>query len=70
MIPEDSNLEKAIFDLKAARSLDEEHGSNIFAKYANGEFYSIEDRSDEDYLEGKIAAYDHAIELLERITNE
>lgn len=64
------DLKQAISDLKAARSLDEEHRSKIFAKYANGEFYSIDDRSDEDYLEGKTTAYDHAIDLLERITNE
>jgi len=65
-----SNLHAAISDLKAARSIDEQQRMKIFAKYANGGFYSIADRSDEDYLEGKITAYDQAIAMLERSTNE
>lgn len=65
----DSNLDTAISDLKASRSIDEQQRMKIFAKYANGGFYSIADRSDEDYLEGKLAAYDQAIDLLERINN-
>lgn len=64
------NLNQAISDLKSSRSIDEQQRMKIFAKYANGGFYSIADRSDEDYLEGKITAYDQAIDLLERITNE
>lgn len=37
----------------------------IDSKYENGGFYSNEDSSYQDYYEGQICAYEHAIAVLE-----
>lgn len=36
----------------------------IHAKYEDGGFYSTEDSSYQDYYEGQICAYEHAIAVL------
>lgn len=37
----------------------------IHAKYEGGGFYSTEDTSFQNYLEGQVCAYEHAIAVLE-----
>lgn len=42
----------------------------IQARYEGGGFYSNDDSSAEDYYDGQVVAYDHAIQLIELAREE
>lgn len=69
-MPEYDALASVLERLRSARIDDQAEYDEICNKYANGGMYSLDDSSAEDYLEGKITAYDHAIQLLEGIHND
>ena len=53
-----------IEQIEKARDDDQARLDRILAKYDNGGMYSSEDAEEQDYLEGKVTAYDHVIIML------
>lgn len=65
-----ANRQQLLKNIKALREEAEHEAAKIVLKYeSSGGFYSTADRSDEDYLEGKVAAFDQAIDRIGRISN-
>ena len=58
-------MEEVITRLKTERDAAQKELDAIIEKYSGGGFYSKEDSSNEDYLEGKVQWLDYAIYLIE-----
>lgn len=58
-------MEEVITRLKTERDAAQAELDAIIEKYSDGGFYSKEDSSNEDYLEGKVQWLDYAIHLIE-----
>ena len=58
-------MEELITKLKTEREAAQVELDAIIEKYSGGGFYSSEDSSNEDYLEGKVQGLDYAINTIE-----
>jgi len=62
-----TTIEEALAHLNKERDLSQISLDTIIAKYSGGGFYSKEDSSDEDYLEGKVTGLELAIWTLKQL---
>lgn len=60
----DEALAEVIQKLVLAQADDQKALDRLMARYENGGMYSMDDSSEQDYLEGKIAGLEHALILL------
>jgi len=64
-----TNIDSVLAELRQARDQTQSELDTILTRYSGGGVYSSDDSSDEDYLEGKLVGYDHAIDALTRAPN-
>ena len=64
-----TNTYSVLAELKLAREQAQSELDTILNRYSGGGMYSSDDSSAEDYVEGKLVAYDHAIDALTRVPN-
>ena len=61
-----TNIDSVLAELRQAREEAQIEIDTLLDRYSGGGMYSSDDSSAEDYLEGKLTAYDHAIDALTR----
>ena len=64
-----TNIDSVLAELRQAREQAQSELDTILNRYSGGGMYSSDDSSAEDYLEGKLVGYDHAIDVMTGVPN-